>query len=229
MSSHFLYRLHFFLPAVYNYNNVTMADDYLSPSEQVVLAKRIRAGDTAAEDEVVRLFYPRIVATLVRRTGDREASRDLAHDVLIATLRAVRCDAVNDPEKLAVFILGIARNLANNHVRARSLQRSREDALPPELTDRIAAPIHSAQVEESEREERVRQALSSLPQSDRDILLLTLEGRKPREIARLLQLTSEVVRQRKVRAIQRIADALRKLSQSSGPNHFLSGAKPREL
>jgi hypothetical protein len=56
-----------------------------------------------------------------------------------------------------------------------------------------------------------------------------LDGRKPREIAASLQLAPEVVRQRKVRAIQRIADSIRKLSQTPGPNHFVHGANPSEL
>jgi RNA polymerase sigma-70 factor (ECF subfamily) len=206
-----------------------MADGSLSPTEQAALAERIRAGDASAEEDVVRLFYPRVLATLVCRTRDREASRDLAQDVLLAALRALRSGALNDPEKLALFIQGIARNLANNHVRVRSIQRSREDELPADLSDRIAAPLLSAQVEESKKEARVRQALDTLQQGDRDILLLTLDGRKPREIAASLQLAPEVVRQRKVRAIQRIADSIRKLSQTPGPNHFVHGANPSEL
>jgi RNA polymerase sigma-70 factor, ECF subfamily len=205
-----------------------MGEDTLSPSEQASLVERIRAGDASAEDEVVRLFYPRIIATLVRRTRDREASRDLAQDVLIVALRALRSGTVNDPEKLAVFIHGIARNLANNHIRVRSIHRSREVELPSEFSDRIAAPLRHAQVEESEREERVRQALNALQREDRDILLLTLEGRKPGEIAALLQLRPEVVRQRKIRAIQKIGDFIRNLSQTGEPSHFLRG-DTREL
>ena len=215
-------------PVIINAND-RMSEGSPSPSQQAALAERIRAGDAAAEEEVVRLFYPRVLATLICRTRDREASQDLTQDVLLAALRAMRSGAVNDPEKLAVFIQGIARNLANNHVRVRSVRRSREDALPPELSDRLAAPLRSAQVEESKREDRVRQALDVLQQGDRDILLLTLEGRKPREIAASLQLAPEVVRQRKVRAIQRIADSLRKLSQTPRSNHFVHGANPREL
>jgi len=206
-----------------------MADSCLSAGEQAVLVERIRVGDAAAEEEVVRLFYPRVLATLVCRTRDRENSRDLAQEVILAALRALRAGSLHDPEKLAVFIQGIARNLANNHVRVRSLQRTREDELPPDLGERLAAPLSHAKAEEARREDSVRQALGSLPPADRDIVLLTLEGRKPREIAASLQLPPDVVRQRKVRAIQRIADSLRKLSQSREADHFLHGVNPREL
>jgi DNA-directed RNA polymerase specialized sigma24 family protein len=53
----------------------------------------------------------------------------------------------------------------------------------------------------------VHRALESLANEDRDILRMTLvEGRKPGEIARLLGVTSEVVRTRKLRAARKVAE-----------------------
>lgn len=203
-----------------------MSDGPFSPGEQAQLAERIRAGEPAAEDELVRRFHPRILAALIGQTRDREASRDLAQDVLIITLRAVRSGKVNDPEKLGMFILGIVRILAKNHIRRRIDRQSREDELPAELIDRLAGPLGQARLEEAERERNVRAALDALPAADRDIVLLTLDGRKPREIAAALQITPDVVRQRKFRAIQKIATSLGTLSQTGSSGHFMSGVKP---
>ena len=180
-----------------------MEDVLLSPAEQRLLVERVSAGDRSAEDELVRWFHPRIFATLVCRTGDRESSRDIAHDVLIATLRTLRDGTLQDPEKLAQFVQGVVRDLANGHIRTRSIRRPREAALGPELADRIAAPVSRAQEEGELLERSVLLAMSDLEPGDRDILLLTIQGRKPREIARRLELSSEAVRQRKCRAMQR--------------------------
>ncbi len=95
-----------------------------------------------------------------------------------------------------------------------------------DLIDRLAGPFGQARLEEAERERSVRIALEELPQADRDIVLLTLDGRKPREIAATLQLAPDVVRQRKFRAIQKIASSLGTLSQSGGQGHLINGAKP---
>jgi RNA polymerase sigma factor (sigma-70 family) len=197
-----------------------MLEGSLSPSQQADLAERIRAGEHLAEEELVRRYHPRILAALIGQTRDREASRDLAQDVLIITLRAVRTDKVKEPEKLGLYILGIARILAKNHIRRRIDQQSREDELPVELMDRIAGPLGQARMEEAERERSVREALDDLPPSDREIVLLTLDGRKPREIASTLRIAPEVVRQRKSRAIQKIALSLGTLSQTSGRGHL---------
>ena len=197
-----------------------MLEGSLSPGQQVDLAERIRAGEPLAEEELVRRYHPRILAALIGQTRDREASRDLTQDVLIIALRAVRSGKVNEPEKLGLYILGIARILAKNHIRRRIDQQSREDELPAELIDRIAGPLGQARMEEAERERSVREALDELPQSDREIVLLTLDGRKPREIAATLRIAPDVVRQRKSRAIQKIALSLGTLSQTGGRGHL---------
>jgi RNA polymerase sigma-70 factor (ECF subfamily) len=202
-----------------------MSDGPFSPGEQSNLAERIRAGNPLAEEELVRRYYPRILAALIGQTRDREGSRDLAQDVLIITLRAVRTGKVNDTEKLGLFILGIARIVAKNHIRTRIDRQAREEELPAELIDRLSAPLHDARREEEDRERSVRAALEELTQADREIVLMTLDGRKPREIAAALEISSDVVRQRKFRAIQKIASSLGILSQTGGSGHLISGAK----
>ncbi len=98
----------------------------------------------------------------------------------------------------------------------------REEALPADLIDRLSGPLGQARGDEAERERSVRAALDALPQADRDVVLLTLDGRKPREIASALQMSPDVVRQRKFRAIQKIATSL---SQTGGSGHLISGAR----
>uniref|UniRef100_Q027T9 RNA polymerase, sigma-24 subunit, ECF subfamily n=1 Tax=Solibacter usitatus (strain Ellin6076) TaxID=234267 RepID=Q027T9_SOLUE len=197
-----------------------MSEGSLSPREQADLAERIRAGEPLAEEELVRRYHARILAALIGQTRDREASRDLAQDVLIIALGAVRSGRVNEPEKLGLYILGIARILAKNHIRKRIDQQSREEELPAEVRDRIAGPLGQARMEEAERERSVREALDELPGADREIVLLTLDGRKPREIAATLGMAPDVVRQRKSRAIQKIALSLGTVSQTGGPGHL---------
>src|SRR5262249_45758047 len=146
-----------------------MEDVLLNPSDQRLLVERISAGDRAAEEELVRWFHPRIFATLVCRTGDREASRDITQDVLMATLPSMRTGALPEPEKLAQFVHGVARNLANSHIRTISIRRPRETSLEPELEARLAAPISDVRQEHEAMEKSVRFAMSKLEPNDRHI------------------------------------------------------------
>ena len=170
------------------------------------LAERIRQGDTAAETELVREFTQRIFVMGVVRTHDRETARELVQDVLIAVIGALRKGQLQDTDKLAAFVHGTARNLINNRLRS----ESQRPPLEP-LSEDLAQPSFTEQLEDAERVRLVHQALEHLGQEDRKILWMTLvEGRKPGEIAAALGLTSEVVRTRKLRAAKKVADLVRK-------------------
>jgi DNA-directed RNA polymerase specialized sigma24 family protein len=83
------------------------------------------------------------------------------------------------------------------------------------LPDDVAQGGMAPQLEDPERVRLVHRALESLGAEDRKILHMTLiEGSKPGEIAATLGLTSEVVRTRKVRAVKKVADLIRKMSQT---------------
>jgi RNA polymerase sigma factor (sigma-70 family) len=171
------------------------------------LAERISSGDPAAEAELVHLFSQRILALLCARTRDPEASRDLLQDVLIAALTALRKGQLREPDKLPAFVLSIARNVAQAYIRDRS--RELHDQL---LEEEIASRAGPDLLEIAERQALVRRALERLDQTDREILLRTLtEGEKPGVIAQALGLSPEVVRQRKSRAIKKVADFVTKL------------------
>lgn len=140
------------------------------------------------------------------RTRDRETSRELVQDVLIAVLCALRKGQLLDPDKLAAFVHGTARNLINNQFRNQT-QRPPLESLPEDLVQDSFAD----QFEDAERVRLVRKALERLGQQDRKILLMTLvEGHKPGEIAAAMGLSSEVVRTRKLRAMRKVADLIKK-------------------
>jgi RNA polymerase sigma factor (sigma-70 family) len=177
-----------------------------SAGESRSLAERIRQGDASAETELVHEFSHRIFVMGVVRTHDREAARELVQDVLMAVLGALRKGQLHDEDKLAAFVHGTARNLINNQLRSAS-QRPPMEPLPEDLAQASSV----AQLEDAERVRLVHQALERLGPEDRKILWMTLvEGRKPGEIAAALGLSSEVVRTRKLRAVKKVTDLIKK-------------------
>ena len=177
------------------------------------IVERIFQGDVSAEAELVREFSQRIFVMGLVRTHDRETARDLVQDVLMAVIGALRKGQLQDPDKLAAFVHGTARNLINNQRRSEH-QRPQLEPLPEDLAQGNLVD----QFEVAERVRLVREALEGFPQQDRRILWMTLiEGRKPGEIAATLGVTSETVRTRKLRALRKITDAIqKKLSRKHG-------------
>jgi RNA polymerase sigma-70 factor (ECF subfamily) len=162
------------------------------------------------------------MAASMRLRGS-DAAQDITQETLVAALQALRVGALREPAKLPGFVLGIARNLINNHFRleARSRETSADVPDPP-------APAGSGGTDfDVERRALVRESLKCLKPIDRRILLLTLvEGMSPREIAPLVGQTPGQVRTRKTRAVRAIAAEIERLTRKGRQYHLrTSGSK----
>ena len=180
------------------------------PNGPDALAGRIRQGDRKAEEELARYYLPRVLTMARVRLGDIETARDIAQEMLLAVLSALREGKLRSSEALSAFVLGTARNILNGHLRSK---RRRPIAEP--LTEELAAPLNMAlELEERQRSALVRVALDGLEglkAVDRRILRLTLlERMTPREIAPVVGLSADNVRTRKARAIKAIAGRIEK-------------------
>lgn len=187
--------------------------DATTPEQGAELARRIRGGDRLAEDRFARLYCDCVLAMALARTHDREAARELADDVLMAVILALRNGAVHDARQLGGFVHGTAFNLINSHQRRRR-RVPRQISLDADAA--IADPVDAIAAEE--RHATVRQAMRLLDRRDRRILHLCLvAGMKPGEIAARLQLPPAVVRQRKCRALRAMV-----VAASAGTPHFMA-------
>jgi RNA polymerase sigma-70 factor (ECF subfamily) len=178
------------------------------PDRHAGIAARILGGDRTAEDELQFWAQPRVYSMLLARTRDREASRDLCQDVMISALQALRAGQLRDHGKLAAFVQGIARNLANNYLRARS------GAPPHDPLCDLACEPSAPEIQDLRHEAEVRIALERLPAPDREILSMSfVEGLKPGKIAARLGLTPEAARQRKARALRRLEQQMQAVTK----------------
>src|SRR5262245_16330690 len=192
------------------------------PADLSQLAERIRDGDPSAEEELVRTFGERVKVFVAMRTRDRELARDLAQEVMINVLGALRRGQLREPDRLGAFVYGTARNVVNNQIR--TARRDRSEPLDPDVAVATADPAQ--EFESRQRRDLVRRALSRLKRTDRGILLMTLvDGLKPGEIAGRLGLTAEVVRARKSRALKKVVDRISELSRTRRPDLILLGLR----
>jgi RNA polymerase sigma factor (sigma-70 family) len=180
--------------------------DDLALAAQASLAARVAQGEGTAEEELARLFHRRVFVMMLARVREADTARDLTQDVLMAVVLALRKRQLREGEKLAAFVYGIGRNVANGFFRSRP-----PDSVPlcPEHattgTEDVLDGLH--------RTSLLSRLLGHLDPADRQILELTLtEGLKSGEIARRLGLSAEVVRARKSRAIKKATTFVREAS-----------------
>lgn len=151
---------------------------------------------------------PGLELLALRTLGSQDASREAVQETLARAVVALANGQPSDPEKLPAFVAGIARHVVVDMVRA-ARRVVPLDTLPAGDPPAGAADALSALVSAAERA-RVRDALSHLSASDRDLLRLCyFEGLTPGEIAERLGEPADRVRKRKSRALERLRHAFR--------------------
>jgi RNA polymerase sigma factor (sigma-70 family) len=174
------------------------------------LSRRIRAGDSSAESELVRQFQPGLRVLLRRRTGGNPSlMEDLIQETLLIVIRRLRGEGIEDPEKLAAFAAQTARNLAIASLRKAERQKTDIDS---DATDRNADPGSNVEgkVGDQEAALAVRALLRELPHA-RDRLMLKrfyLDEHDKREICEEFGLTETAFNQALSRARKRFRQIL---------------------
>jgi len=134
------------------------------------LVLRIAAGDPAAETAMIERYSRGLRFVLRRRTRDHELAEDLLQDTWAVALERLRGPSLEEPERLAGFLSGVARHLALNENRKAGRQKTsaRSDFIEA-IPDDESNPIRQAS--RAEVCSHVRRLLAELSQErDREIL-----------------------------------------------------------
>lgn len=154
------------------------------------LLGRAQSGDPAAMERLVRLHLGAAYAVALAVTGDPTEAEDVVQDAMVAAL--ARIGDVRGPGGFAPWLMQIVRNRSRNLLRSRAVRA----ALPLEHAAAAAdgsSPLRDA--ERSEIRDRLRDGLATLPEVQREVVLLhDLEGWKHREIGESLGLAEGTVR-----------------------------------
>jgi RNA polymerase sigma-70 factor (ECF subfamily) len=181
--------------------------------DDCALALRVSEGDADAEEVFVARFRGRVLAMAKARGCDADAASDITQETLLGVLVALRAGKLRDSRLLPRFVAGTARNLIHNHFRTkRRIPAHEPDSAPQRdaASDLIAA----------EDAAWVRQGLAQLQPDDRRLLELIFDhDLSTSAIAEQLRTSTDVVRQRKHRALDRLRGALGELSQSTPARH----------
>lgn len=161
------------------------------------LARRISAQPNAArseEAELCRRLAPRIRLYGRRHLGSPEQADELEQRVLVRVIEKLRSGLVREPDRIASFALGTARNATKELLRARAeiapFDEARSEPVRPVRRDTLAL-------------KRLAEALGGLEERERSILVMTFYGeRSAPEIGAALGLSPQNVRVIRHRALK---------------------------
>lgn len=148
------------------------------PDVQIML--RVKDGDEAAFGEIVATYQHRLIAIFTHLVGDRAAAEDLAQEAFLRIYRAR--NGYEPTAKFSTYVFRIAHNLASNNRRSKGrrkeVQLAGSDSGPqgPRPQERLlkekSALMPTRQLDRSELQERVRDAMETLNDRQRMALLL---------------------------------------------------------
>ena len=88
-------------------------------SAAVAIVNGIRGGDASAETELVERYQKRLYFIVQRRVRDDDRARDIVQEVLAIAINRLRSRDLEEPERLAGFLRGIADNTIKSDSRKR--------------------------------------------------------------------------------------------------------------
>jgi RNA polymerase sigma factor (sigma-70 family) len=178
-----------------------------SLSDEALLAG-LAAGEADSAAAFVRRFQARVYGLAVTIVGDSGRAEDVAQETFV---RAWRHAATYDPRRgrVATWLLAIARNMAIDTVRLKSVEPLDPEVVVSRL-HRIGASVEPAeQSMPPDERDQVQDAIAALPDEQRRALFLAAYlGRTAREISDLDGVPLGTVKTRIRAAMLKLHDSL---------------------
>lgn len=193
-----------------------MASAARSSQAEAALVDRLKSGDNAAYEELVRNYGGRLLATARRLLPDENDARDALQSAFVSAFQAIRTFAGD--AALGTWLHRIVVNAALMKLRSRRRrpEQSIDALLPGFLDDGHQAHPAGRWRETSEQaaaraetRDLVRARIMELPETYRDVLLLRdIEELDTAETAALLDISPNAVKTRLHRARQALRTLL---------------------
>jgi RNA polymerase sigma factor (sigma-70 family) len=136
-----------------------------------LLVDRMRLGEAAAGESLVRKYYQPLVRYLQRLVGSEQLAEEMHQQTWLSVLEHLdRFDARNVSGGFKAWLFRIATNKANDHWRSSGREKAAKHGLK-QITDE-ALPAADFRMEGSEQEQKLKLAIEQLPEAQKQVLLL---------------------------------------------------------
>ena len=174
---------------------------------EILLLSRARSSDSEAFGELVEHYRDSVYRLAYRMCGNAHDADEAAQEAFVAAWRAL--PNFRGEAKFATWLYRLTTNAAIDLMRREKRHSAADIDALPEMPDESDSP--QQQVERTEQQEAVQQALSSLREEYREVLLLRyMQEMDYAEIAAALHLPEGTVKSRINRAKSALKTALLK-------------------
>lgn len=139
-------------------------------TDDETLAMRLKDGDDAASEELVKRYATPLLRYLHRLTGNDNAAEELFQQTWLSVLEHVGRFNPKQGGGFKAWMYRIATNKANDLWRSKGRERNAKEGL--KLVTDESFPDASHRMSGSEQEQKLKRALAQLPEPQRQVLLL---------------------------------------------------------
>lgn len=160
--------------------NQTMPAPAVTESRQVVepsdeeLVRAVRHGDGRAGDELVRRHYQPLMRYLRRLGGSDHMAEDLYQQTWVSVLDYLDRFDPSSTGGFKAWLFRIATNKANDHWRSQGRDKAAKSGL--RLVTEQEAPQAGSRLEGTEQQQRLLEAIDTLPENQKQVLLMRYYG-----------------------------------------------------
>lgn len=194
----------------------------MTPAEEKLLIERCKQGDQAAFDKLIRAYERRVYNLAYRLSGNYDEANDISVDAFLRVFQAIRLFRGD-----ANFSTWLFRIVTNVYLDRRKRMKNRqhlsleeyieleENSVARQVED--PAPGPQATIEQTERWEKLQEAINTLPDYQRAMIVLYhTEGLSYEEIAQVMSLNIGTVKSRLNRARLLLREKLEPIKELFG-------------
>ncbi len=194
-----------------------------APETIETLIQRCLKGDQLAWEAIVRQYRRKVFNVAYKFVGRHDEAEDLTQDIFLKIFKSL--NTFDARANFQTWLISVSRNLCIDHYR--SVRKEREtinrDVDASELMPIARGQSQMAMLEQRDRVELLREALSALPKTLRTaVLMRDIQELSYHEIAEKLRLPEGTVKSRINRGRSELARQIRKLRgeqfSPSGPS-----------
>jgi RNA polymerase sigma factor (sigma-70 family) len=192
--------------AIHDVYNIELMIEQRSFNIHQVLIDRCRNGDRLAQSELYKLYYKAMYNTCYRMLNDKVEAEDVMQESFLAAFLKIK--TYRGEMSFGSWLKRIVINKAIDALRARKIKFD-------ELDERAGIPDDErgdvAETEEDGKKiEKIREAVSRLPEGFRVVISLALfEGFDHEEIAMILKINESTSRSQLARAKKKLMEYLK--------------------
>ena len=185
----------------------------MPPQEQTSLLEGLRSLDSQAVGAVYDRYFPGIFNYVLYRVGDRQTAEDIASDVFLRLLEAVRSNR-GPRTNLRAWLNATASHAVSDHHR-HNYRRPTQD-LPESLPE--PGPSLQAEFDRREQDHAVREAYGQLTADQQHVLALRFgQGFSIEETAALLNKNINAVKSLQFRALAALQRRIPEAQSNESP------------